>query len=203
MRLSAVNIGRPEPIESKDGASAINKKSQSGAVRIAALGPVGDTVVDTDNHGGPDQAVYVLGQADYDYWAQDLGRALSAGILGENLLIDGLSSEGICVGDRLAVGEVVLEVTSPRIPCVVLARWMGDMTLPKRFIRAQHPGFYCRVIREGEVAAGQAVTLTPFEGARVSVVEIMHWVADGSDKAAARHFLDAPVHHKLRDDLAG
>lgn len=201
MRLTAVNIGKSEPFDAKDGATAINKKPQAGPVQITRLGPVGDTIVDTDNHGGPDQAVYVMGQGDYDYWSAELGRDLPPGVFGENLLIEGLSSDTICVGDRLQIGDAILEATAPRIPCAVLARWMDDKTLPKRFMKASHPGFYTRVIAEGQVAAEDAVTLTPFETARIGIVELMHWYAAGRDKAAGQRFLAAPLHYKMRDEL--
>ena len=81
------------------------------------------------------------------------------GTFGENLTIAGVETAQALIGDRLAIGDVLLEVTSPRIPCVTLAARMGDPGFVKRFRAAERPGFYCRVLQEGFVRAGDAVTL--------------------------------------------
>ena len=97
------------------------------------MGLESDTICDTENHGGVDQAVYVYGVPDYDWWAEALAKPLQPGTFGENLTVSDLESAGLQVGDRLEVGTVVLEVTSPRVPCVTLAARMEDPTFVKRF----------------------------------------------------------------------
>ena len=122
-------------------------------MRVTTLGLANDAICDVKHHGGVDQAVYVYGQADYDWWTAELGHELEPGTFGENLTVSKLESATLAVGDRLHLAEVVLEVTSPRIPCVTLAARMGDPAFAKRFRQAA-PGVYCRVIREGDVRAG-------------------------------------------------
>ncbi|WP_421724262.1 MOSC domain-containing protein [Bauldia sp.] len=203
MKLVSVNTGRAEPIATKSGETGIFKHPRSEAVAVGRLGVAGDTICDTENHGGVDQAVYVYGTPDYAWWSRELGRDLVPGTFGENLTVDGLASADICVGDRLTVGDVVLEVTGPRIPCVTLAARMDDTLFVKRFLQAERPGVYCRAITEGTVAAGDPVALTPFPGERVAVLELNRLFSnlDTLDEATTRRWLAAPVHHKLRDRL--
>ncbi len=121
------------------------------------MGLEGDSIVDKKNHGGRDQAVYIYGGADYAWWSRarpDLDHGYQPGTFGENLTISDLESAEYAVGDRLQIGEVVLEVTAPRIPCVTLAARMGDPQFIKAFMAAERPGLYCRVIVEG-IRAGR------------------------------------------------
>lgn len=150
-----------------------------------------DVIRDTENHGGLDQAVYVYGTQDYDWWSEALGRTLSPGTFGENLTVSGLESALLNVGDRLHVGTAVLEITAPRIPCATLAARMHDPMFVKRFRSAERPGVYCRVIEEGEVQAGDAVTVEPHDGEAISVLEMF------------REFFDPrPSEEKIRRQLA-
>ena len=116
--------------------------------------------------------------------------------------MDGLESARLSVGDRLHLAEVVLEVTSPRIPCVTLAARMGDPAFVKRFRHAERPGVYCRVIREGMGAAGEAVRLEPFAGPRLGVLEMFRdYSANAWDEAKLRRHLAAPVAVRDRVEL--
>src|SRR5262245_6324727 len=100
MKLLSVNVGRAEQGIST-GETGINKLPVHGSVAVSGAGLEGDVVCDTKHHGGPDQAVYVYGAPDYDWWMEALGRDLSYGAFGENLTIGGLESAGIRIGDRL------------------------------------------------------------------------------------------------------
>ena len=141
-------------------------------MQVTADGLADDTIVDTRNHGGPDQAVYIYGGTDYAWWSVELGRELAPGMFGENLTISDLESAPLAIGDRLHSGGVILEVTAPRIPCWKLAQRMGDPGFVKRFRAAERPGAYCRVVRVGSIRAGEPVTLVPYAGERVTVAEI-------------------------------
>jgi len=170
VKVVSVNIGRPQPIATKSGRSGIFKRPATGPVAIGPLGLEGDAIVDTENHGGRDQAVYVFFTPDYDWWTKELGVTLEPGRFGENLTVTELQSAAIRVGDRFEIGDVMLEVTSPRIPCVTLGARMGDPAFVKRFHRARRPGVYARVIRPGTVEEGQAVTYQPaHETARLAI----------------------------------
>ncbi len=203
MRLLSVNVGREEPIGNakSSGRTGIHKRSVGAPVRITSGGLAGDAICDTENHGGADQAVYVFGAPDYDWWSEELGRDLSPGTFGENLTIAGLESAELCVGDRLRVGSVLLEVTAPRIPCVTLAARMGDPSFVKRFRRAERPGVYCRVIEEGRVRAGDSVTLERHRGEPLPAIEMFRdfFCPDPSEATIRRH-LAAPV--AVRDRVA-
>lgn len=173
MRLLSVNVGKAEPIAAKSGLSGIVKRPQPGSVFIHKLGLEGDVICDLKNHSGLDQAVYLYGQPDYDWWSSELQTKMQPGTFGENLTLDGLLSSEICVGDRFIFDEVILEATFPRIPCVTLAAHMNDMQFPKRFLQADRPGVYCRVLKEGNVKAIADVTYQQTEGEKRPILELL------------------------------
>ena len=114
----------------------------------------------------------------------------------------------MCAGDRLRIGQVVLEVTAPRIPCLTLAVRMGDPAFLKRFRRAERPGVYCRVVREGEVRAGEPVTCTPYAGERVPVLEVFRaFFEPEPGEEVLRRQLSVPIAGRARraceEQLAG
>ena len=209
MRLLSINIGSVRTIGNANvsGQTGIYKLPVAGPVQVIADGLADDTIVDTKNHGGPDQAVYVYGGADYAWWAAKLEQDLVPGTFGENLTISDLESAPLAVGDRLHIGDrqhvggVILEVTAPRIPCWKLAQRMGDPGFVKRFRAAERPGAYCRVVREGELQAGDPVTVEPYAGERVTVVEVFRdYYEPARDPAAIRRFLAAPLAERARTD---
>ena len=164
MKLISVNIGKAQAIGAKSGQTGIYKQPVQSSVAVSRLGLEQDTICDTENHGGVDQAVYVYGELDYAWWSQTLGKDLHPGTFGENLTVSGLESAPLQLGDRFTVGEVRLEVTSPRVPCVTLAARMEDPAFVKRFRQAERPGVYCRVVQPGQVQVGDEVTLQTFYG---------------------------------------
>jgi MOSC domain-containing protein YiiM len=196
VKLLSVNVGEERPMKNAKahGVTGIFKVSV-GEAEVLFSGLRGDTISDTENHGGPDQAVYVYGVPDYEWWAAELGRELPPGTFGENLTITALESAELRVGDRMHTGEATLEVTAPRIPCVTLAVRMEDPSFVRRFRRAGRPGVYCRVIKEGVVRAGDDVIYEPCRGeTTVSVMEIFRdfFEPDGSEETVRRH-LAAPI----------
>ena len=204
MKLLSINVGQMTPLPGVKavGQTGIFKTAAVGPVAITAYGLEGDAIADTRHHGGVDQAVYVYGTVDYDWWAAELGQPPAPGTFGENLTIDGLESARLSVGDRLHLAEVVLEVTSPRIPCATLAARMGDPTFVKRFRHAERPGVYCRVIRPGPAVAGEAVRLEPHPGPTITVLEMFrdHY-ANEWDEAKLRRHLAAPIAIRARKDV--
>lgn len=197
MKILSVNIGKSQAIDTKSGQTGIFKTPQDGLVKIERLGLFGDTIVDLENHGGPDQAVYLYGQPDYDWWSKELGRELAPGIFGENLTISGLESAGLHIGDRFLIGDVVLEATSPRIPCVTLSSRMGDPKFAKKFISAQRTGIYCRVLEIGEINAGMDVEFLPFEGVKILANDFLASSGKRTEETM-RLRLQAPIHEKSR-----
>lgn len=164
MKLLSVNVSSPKPIErgGKSGKTGIYKESVAGLVKVGVLGLEGDTQVDSENHGGKDQAVYLYSMDDYAWWSAQLGTVLEAGTFGENLTVSSLP-EPLYIGDRFAIGSsdtgsVLLEVTAPRVPCSTLAARMNDLAFVKKFAQAVRPGVYTRVLQEGSLQAGDEVT---------------------------------------------
>ncbi|MFC6592032.1 MOSC domain-containing protein [Deinococcus lacus] len=170
----SVNVGQPTAVQTarRTAISGIRKHAVPGRVQVGLAGLEGDHVLDRRHHGGPDQAVYVYTAEDYAAWEALLGRALPAGIFGENLLVSGMESASMRVGDQLCLSEVTLEVCAPRIPCATLAGVMEDPTFVKRFAAVGRPGFYTRVLQTGTVGAGDRVDLRPTTEEAPTIAEL-------------------------------
>jgi MOSC domain-containing protein YiiM len=130
-----------------------------GPVAIAELGLEGDFQGDLRVHGGPDKAVYAYAEEDIRWWEDQLGRPLGPGFFGENLTLRGVDVSGARVGERWEVGSALLQVTDARRPCWKLQTKVGEPRFVKRFAEARRPGAYLRVLRPGEVRAGDPVRL--------------------------------------------
>jgi MOSC domain-containing protein YiiM len=201
MQLVSVNVGQEQCIHNgkKTETSGIFKQPVVERVEITPLGLKGDTIIDTQHHGGPDQAVYVYGGADYDYWSGALGKVVLPGTFGDNLTISDLESAKFLIGDHLVIGPVILEVTCPRIPCATLAARMADPQFVKRFRYAERPGLYCRVIQAGLVQTGAAVTWEHYTGEAVLALELFRSFYEPQlSEAVLRHQLAAPIAVRAR-----
>jgi len=114
--------------------------------------------------------VYAYPHEHYATWAEELGREdLTPGQFGENLTTEGLLEDSVHIGDRFRVGEALLEVSQPRVPCFKLGIKMGDAKFPKRFLESMRSGFYFRVIEEGEVCAENAIALVEAGPEQISI----------------------------------
>lgn len=204
MNLISVNLGQERILQQKERVerTGIFKFPTEEAVKVTKLGLEGDAIVSKKHHGGPDQAIYVYGTADYAWWAKELGRQIAAGTFGENLTISELESAQFNVGDYLHIKDVTLQVTAPRIPCKTFAARMDDPQWVKRFRRAERPGLYCRVIQEGFVQAGDAVTVERYAGGTISALEMFRDFYDNhkSEETLRRH-LNAPIAIRARRDI--
>ncbi len=201
MKLISINIGRERqvPKAKEFEITGIYKQPVNAPVQITAEGLVGDVVCDKKHHAGPDQAVYIYGEPDYDWWSQAVGAEIAPGTFGDNLTIAGLESARFSIGDRLHIGELTLEVTAPRIPCGTLARRMGDPEFVKKFRAAERPGLYCRVIREGRVQAGDAVIYEPCPGETIAITRAFRdYYEPDLNEAALRGYLAAPIAVRMR-----
>ncbi|MFF4017687.1 MOSC domain-containing protein [Streptomyces sp. NPDC001843] len=171
MKLLSVNLGRARAVpytDQPEGLTGIDKRPVDGPVRVAAPGPkgvggsglAGDAVCSLRHHGGNDQAVYAYAREDLDVWQEELGRTLANGCFGENLTTDGLDVSGALIGERWRIGpELVLEVTSGRIPCRTFQGHLGERGWVKRFTRKGVTGAYLRVIEPGEIRAGDPIEI--------------------------------------------
>ena len=167
MRIASVNVGQPQLNPWKTiKLTGIDKRPVEGPVMVSRprakgmgmVGLAGDRVYDVLNHGGPDRAVYAYAREDLDFWAAQLGRPLPSGVFGENLTTEGADANGALIGERWRIGpDVILEVSSPRIPCGTFQGWLALAGWVKRFTLAARPGPYFRVIEPGEIQAGDQI----------------------------------------------
>lgn len=203
MRIESINIGRSERIAVGDRSleTGIFKKPVSGPVMLEADGLAGDAVLNTRHHGGVDQAVYAYSLDDYDWWAEQSDREFFPGLFGENLTIRGLPSD-MHVGDRLLIGEVVLEATAPRIPCNTFAARMEDPGFGLTFRKAERPGIYFRVLNGGEVCTGDAVTSVETAEYNVTILDLFRYKYRlDHEPAELRRYLEAPLAERMRSDI--
>ena len=204
MKLANINIGqeRTQQNGNKLETTGIYKLPTPEPVHISSLGIKEDFIASKKHHGGPDQAIYVYGTRDYDWWSTELGRDLYPGTFGENLDITELESSQFNIGDRLLIGSVILEVSAPRIPCGTLAARMEDPQFVKRFRHAERPGFYCRVLQEGTVEMGNDIKIERYEKETVSVIQIFrdYYDKDKSEETIRKQ-LNAPIAIRLRTAL--
>ncbi len=160
-RLASIQIGRIAPLGPQRVPSAFIKTGIAGPVIAGALGLAGDEQADLSVHGGPEKAVYAYAAAHYAGWAAafpDLAPRFAAGCMGENLTVEGMAEDDLCVGDIHAIGGALLQVCQPRQPCFKLALALGEPRLAKHMVRTGHAGWYYRVVQEGAIAPGDAVT---------------------------------------------
>src|SRR5688572_30318937 len=204
MNLISVNIGQKRTQQRKNHieTTGIYKVPVHKPVEIKSLGIEQDVICDKKNHGGPDQAIYVYGGADYEWWSRELERDIHPGTFGENLTVSELQSAQFNVGDYIHIGDVTLQVTAPRIPCGTFAARMDDPQWVKGFRYAERPGLYCRVIKEGFVQAGNTVSVERFTGDTISCLQMYRDFYDRnkSEEIVERH-LKAPIAIRARKSL--
>jgi len=160
--LLSVQTGRTAPLGPDGVPSAFFKTARLGAVAVTRLGLEGDEQADLSVHGGPEKAVYAYAAAHYPQWALEfpqLAPHFGPGAMGENLTVSNLTENEICVGDIHQAGSALLQVCQPRQPCFKFALRHGNKHLPKAMVRNGFSGWYYRVLRVGQLAAGDPLTL--------------------------------------------
>lgn len=204
MHLDSVNLGQKRTLIRKGRVeeTGIFKFPAKESVRLTRLGLENDVILSKKHHGGPDQAVYVYGTSDYKWWSEQLGKELTPGTFGENLTIRELESAQFNIGDYLHIGEVILQVTAPRIPCNTFATRMQDPQWVKKFRLAERPGLYCRVVKEGDIKAGASVSVERYTGETLSILEMFrdYYDHNKSEETIRRH-LKAPIAIRARREI--
>jgi len=191
-RILSVNVGRPREFQfqGKIVTSSIWKTPVQGPVAVRGVNLEGDDQADRDVHGGPDKAVYSYAVEDIRWWEGALGRALPLSAFGENLTTSGIDVSDALIGERWEVGTTLLEVSEPRAPCWKLGAKMEDAGFPRKFTKAQMPGAYLRIVREGILAAGDAIRVVDRPSHDVSVGDVFRIYTREREKA--RVLLDVP-----------
>ena len=174
-QVISVNVGKVrEATWAGIGRTAMDKQPVSRVVQVGRLGLDGDQVGDTKFHGGIDQAVYAFSREDLDWWEGELGREIRDGQFAENLTTRGIDVNESEVGERWLIGTALLEVAMVRIPCNDFKNWQqlggyDTRAWVKRFTQRGRPGPYLRVLQEGELRAGDDLTVVHQPGHGVTV----------------------------------
>src|SRR3954465_6377570 len=174
-RLLSVNVGLPRDVtwSGKTMRTGIWKSPVEGRRMVHKLNIVGDGQGDLSGHGGEQRAVFVYQMESYHYWERFLGRNdFVYGQFGENFTVDGLSDDEVCIGDRYRIGEAVFEVSQPRVTCYRVGIRMDEPRMAALLVAHGRPGFYLRVLEEGDVRAGDVVTKTAGGSEAMTVAEI-------------------------------
>jgi ferredoxin-NADP reductase/MOSC domain-containing protein YiiM/ferredoxin len=174
-RLVSVNIGLPREINwrSKTVRTGIWKSPVVGRVIVRKLNIVGDGQGDLAGHGGVNRAVMVYQLDSYRYWERQLSRTdFSYGQFGENFTVEGLPDVDVCIGDRYRIGTALFEVSQPRVTCYRLGIRMDEPQMAALVVAHHRPGFYFRVLEEGEVGAGDEIVRVAEGSERMNVAEI-------------------------------
>src|SRR6185369_1276364 len=171
----SVNVGRPRDIEWKSRTvhTAIWKEPVRGRCRVRRLNLDGDGQGDLAGHGGEQRAVFVYQIESYRYWQEQLRRNdFVHGQFGENFTIEGLPDAEVCIGDRFQIGSAVFEITAPRVTCYRVGIRLNEPRMPALLTSSGRPGFYFRVLQEGEVGAGDEIVKIGEATERMTVEEI-------------------------------
>src|SRR5258705_1686110 len=174
-RLLSVNVGLPRDIEWKGRTvhTGIWKVPVRGRCRVGRLNLDGDGQGDLAGHGGEQRAVFVYQIESYRYWQEELKRTdFVYGQFGENFTIEGLHDDSVCIGDRYRIGSAVFEVTQPRVTCYRVGIRMNEPRMPALLTSSGRPGFYFRVLQEGEVGAGDEIVKVGEARERMTVAAI-------------------------------
>jgi ferredoxin-NADP reductase/MOSC domain-containing protein YiiM len=174
-RLVSVNVGLPRNItwHGKTVYTGIWKNPTQGRVKVRRLNIDGDGQGDLAGHGGLNRPVMVYQLDSYRYWERELGRNnLSYGQFGENFTVDGLPDAEVCIGDRYRIGSALFEISQPRVTCYRVGIRMEEPQMPMKLVAHHRPGFYFRVLEEGEVGAGDDIVKVADGTEHMSVAEI-------------------------------
>jgi ferredoxin-NADP reductase/MOSC domain-containing protein YiiM len=174
-RLVALNVGLPRDVDWRGRVvhTGVWKYPVDGPRMVRKLNIDGDGQGDLAGHGGPHRAVMVYQLDSYQHWQHEFGlESYEYGQFGENFTVEGLPDGDVCIGDQFQIGEALFEVSQPRVTCYRVGLRMGQPRLPSLLVSHRRPGFYLRVLREGQVAAGQPIERVKRGAGTMSVAEV-------------------------------
>jgi len=195
--LLSVNVGLPTNVawQGKTVYTGVWKHPVDGPAIVRRLNIDGDGQGDTNGHGGEQRAVLVYQVQSYRHWQRHFGRDdFGYGQFGENLTVDGLTDDEVCIGDRYRIGEAEFEVTQPRVTCYRVGLRLGEPELPALLVSHHRPGFYMRVLREGRIRAGDLIVKTRTGPGALSVADVDALLyLPGRDRARLRAAVRIPA----------
>lgn len=196
MRLESIFVGKPVKAEfnGKEIATGIFKNKVEGSVKVSTFNVEGDKQADLTVHGGVDKAVYAYPSEHYEFWkAERADLQFQSGLFGENLSTSGLDEENTHIGDVFELGSIVLQVTSPRMPCFKLGIRMNDSRFVKDFMKAEKNGFYFKVLKEGTIEAGDEIRKVGNDGHGLTLREVIQlYTTRKTDKELLQKVVDSP-----------
>ena len=190
--VESVNVGMPRPVDVNGGTvlTAIWKHPVAGPVAVRGENLDGDDQADRTVHGGPDKAVYAYSAEHFGRWSSEIGIDVGPGTFGENVTVVGITEADVCIGDRWAWGDAVLEVCQPRWPCYKLTLRTRVRDIGHRMKAAGRTGWYLRVLEPGTVPVAGPIEVVLRHPAEVSVLDAHRAMAD-------RHREDLELHDRV------
>lgn len=181
MRIVSLNVGKPVTVDyqGKDLSTGIYKQSVKGPLFLSSLNFEGDGQADLVHHGGVDKAVCAYPAEHYRYWEKSLDKQMEYAAFGENLTLQGLLEDQVCIGDVYRIGDAVVQISQPRYPCFKLSQKHGVKDMPARVLNTGYSGFYFRVLEEGEVSTDSPVTQLESHASGITVLEVLRMMKDG------------------------
>jgi MOSC domain-containing protein YiiM len=194
MKILSIQVGLPRevPWEGKKVSTGIFKEPIVGRVWVRRLNIEGDGQADLTVHGGADKAIYAYGSDAYTWWKSRLPETdFAYGAFGENLTVDLLDENRVCLGDIFQVGGCRLQVAQPRFPCFKLGIKFGDMGILKTFMESGRPGIYFRVLAEGQIQKGDELRCIDSDPEKVPLTALFRFNTQkkSTDPALLRRIL--------------
>jgi MOSC domain-containing protein YiiM len=185
-KVISLNVALPRTVKFRGQAvtTGIFKEPVKGRVKLRRLNLDGDKQADLTVHGGPDKALYAYPAEHYDYWKKRLpNMKLPWGMFGENLTTEELFEDQVNIGDVFRIGSSKVVATQPRMPCYKLGVKFGSMDIVRQFMESKLTGIYFRVLKEGDVGAGDKIELISRDENNVTVKDIVRLVSSRRDEA--------------------
>jgi MOSC domain-containing protein YiiM len=211
MKIVSLNVGMPRkvPYMNREITTGIFKSPVPGPLVLRRLNLYGDHQADLENHGGRNKAVYAYPSEHYEFWRREFpDMELPWAMFGENLTTEGLSEENACIGDHFRIGEAVVKVTQPRIPCYKLGIRFGRPDIVKRFLASRRSGIYFAVVEEGLVNTGDAIERVREDENRISIADVNRAYVSARDnlplarRIVSLELLPRGLHDEFVEELA-
>lgn len=211
MKIISLNVGQPRRVlhNGNEVITGIFKSPVPGPLMLRRLNLDGDRQADLENHGGKNKAVYAYPAEHYEFWRRELPEMeLPWSMFGENLTTEGLTEADACIGDQFRIGEAVIKVAQPRIPCYKLGIRFGRDDIVKRFFASRRSGIYFSVVEEGFVHLGDSIELVQRDENRISIADVNRAYADSRDntdllrRIVSAEILPSGLQHDLQEELA-
>jgi MOSC domain-containing protein YiiM len=210
VKIVSLNVGQPRRVlhNGREVMTGIFKSPVPGPLMLRRLNLDGDRQADLENHGGKNKAVYAYPSEHYEFWCRELPEMeLPWSMFGENLTTEGLTEAEACIGDQFRIGEAVIKVAQPRIPCYKLGIRFGRDDIVKRFFASRRSGIYFSVVEEGLVHLGDELELIHRDENGISIADVNRAYTNSRDNAdllrriISAEILPSGLQRDLREEL--